>query len=118
MRCLLPLRIARWAQEIRKREMSGDREARSSHQNSQIELAKASGSAITSISTIFPPVIVKPRLGLAPLGGLLGALLQLGHGEVLLVRGEVPDVAEGIAQRPGAVAVELVLHGLHDRAAR
>src|SRR5262245_12609546 len=60
-----------------------------------------------------------PSLGLSrSLGGLLGALLQLGHREILLVRGEVPDMAEGIAERPGAVAVELVLHGLHDRAAR
>src|SRR5512145_526990 len=45
---------------------------------------------------------------------LLGALLELARGNVLYVRGNVPDVAEGVLHASRAVAVELVLERLHD----
>src|SRR5436190_4950970 len=50
--------------------------------------------------------IPRPRL----LGHIRGAALELGHRQILLVRGDVPDVAERILERAGAIAVELVLH--------
>jgi hypothetical protein len=45
---------------------------------------------------------------------LLGALLELARRDVLDVGGDVPDVAEGVLHASRAVAVKLVLEGLHD----
>src|SRR5687767_11321635 len=69
-------------------------------------------SQITMTATLRPPLHPSCR-SLLPTEHRRRALLHLGGRDVLLVRGHPPEMAEGIFELAGAVAVELV----HDRLA-